>query len=250
MNDKAGSQEIRAPASLNGDMAHRAVMRTPEIEWQASPSGTVWRKRLHLVGDAESGQVTSVVRYEPGAAFPIHDHPDGEEIFVLEGVFSDEHGDWPAGTHLLNPEGFRHAPFSRDGCVLFVKLRQYAGAQRVYQKIDTHAMDWQCTNSEGIETKLLYEESAFPDVTRLERWASGTTWKTDPLNGGCEIFVIAGEIYDSEGVYGVGTWIRLPNAAGIELISEQGCVLYIKRGALPTLRTIADPPSERLAIRN
>ena len=93
------------------------------MAWAPSPSGTVWRKRVHLVGPPESGQVTSVVRYEPQSRFPAHDHPEGEEILVLEGVFSDEHGDWPAGTYLLNPEGFRHAPFSEPGCVLFVKLR-------------------------------------------------------------------------------------------------------------------------------
>ena len=123
---------------LNGNMSRRVTMDTLSMEWTASPSGTVWRKRLHLVGGSESGQVTSVVRYEAGASFPAHDHPDGEEILVLEGTFSDEHGDWPAGTHLLNPEGFRHAPFSRDGCVLFVKLRQYAGDGRDYRKANTH----------------------------------------------------------------------------------------------------------------
>ena len=80
------------------------------MEGQPSPSGAVLRKRLHLVGPPESGQVTSVVRYQPGATFPEHGHPEGEEILVLDGTFSDEHGDWPAGTYLLNPEGFHHAP--------------------------------------------------------------------------------------------------------------------------------------------
>ena len=78
-------------------------------------------EQLHLVGGAESGQVTSVVRYQANATFSVHDHPDGEEIFVLQGTFSDEHGDWPAGTYLLNPEGFRHEPFSKERCVLYVK---------------------------------------------------------------------------------------------------------------------------------
>ena len=101
--------------AINGDLAIRATVDTRSMDWTASPSGTVWRKRVHLVGAPESGQVTSVVRYEPGATFPAHDHPEGEDIFVLDGVFSDEHGDWPAGTYLLNPEGFRHAPFSETG---------------------------------------------------------------------------------------------------------------------------------------
>lgn len=109
--------------ALNGDLRLRADADTAAMGWSSSPSGSVWRKRVHLVGPPESGQVTSVVRYEPDSSFPAHDHPEGEEILVLDSVFSDEHGDWPAGSFLLNPEGFRHAPFSRPGCVLFVKLR-------------------------------------------------------------------------------------------------------------------------------
>src|SRR5690348_18389476 len=93
---------------IHGDLSVRVVVHTSSMAWNASPSSTVWRKRLHLVGPAESGQVTSVVRYQERSQFPPHPHPDGEEILVLAGVFSDEHGDWPAGSYLLNPEGFRH----------------------------------------------------------------------------------------------------------------------------------------------
>jgi hypothetical protein len=158
---------------LNGDMSRRAVAHTSEMAWTASPSGTVWRKRVHRVGPAEAGEVTSVVRYEPGAAFPAHDHPGGEEILVLGGVFSDEHGDWPAGTYLLNPEGFRHAPFSKEGCRIFVKLRQYAGAGREHVVIDTDRADFTRSPTAGIEHLALYERPEFDDAMRLERWSAG-----------------------------------------------------------------------------
>jgi len=88
-------------------------------------SATVSRKRFHLVGEAESGQVTSLVQYGPGASFPAHPHPRSEEILVLSGIFSDETGDWPKGSYLLKPEGFTHAPYSKAGCRLLVKLGQY-----------------------------------------------------------------------------------------------------------------------------
>src|SRR5437016_4468184 len=104
--------------SINGDLTAPVVVDTKKLPWTPSPSGTVWRKRLHLVGPPEAGQVTSLVRYGPHSEFPSHNHPQGEEILVLEGVFSDEHGDWSAGTYLLNPAGFRHAPYSRGGCHL------------------------------------------------------------------------------------------------------------------------------------
>ena len=124
-------QDSMGEEAINGDLPSVPWWTRHSMEWAPSPSGSVRRKRVHLVGPPESGQVTSVVRYEPHSRLPTHDHPEGEEILVLEGVFSDEHGDWPAGTFLLNPEGFRHTPFSEPGCVLFVKLRQFRAGSGV-----------------------------------------------------------------------------------------------------------------------
>ena len=62
----------------------RVAADTTRMEWAPSPSASVWRKRVYLVGPAESGEVTSVVRYEPDSSFPAHDHPEGEEIIVLD----------------------------------------------------------------------------------------------------------------------------------------------------------------------
>src|SRR5437763_12305631 len=143
--------------AINGNLSVRAMVDTAQMPWTPSPIGSVWRKRVHLVGPAESGQVTSVVRYEPHSTFPPHVHPDGEEILVLEGVFSDEHGDWPAGTYLLNPEGFRHTPFSKRGCVLFVKLRQFAGAERRHIVVDTNKLAWEPSAIAGVRCKALYQ---------------------------------------------------------------------------------------------
>ncbi len=144
--------------SLNADLSQRAVVRTADMDWQPSPSPTVWRKRLYLDGPAEAGIVTSVVRYDAGSSFPSHSHPGGEEIFVLEGTFSDEHGDYPAGSYLLNPDGTSHAPFSKDGCTLFVKLRQYAGTGRMQVQMDTNVLDWQERAEGTIWQKPLYRQ--------------------------------------------------------------------------------------------
>ena len=225
-------------ASIHGDLKRRALLHSASMEWQPSPSGSVWRKRLHLVGGAESGQVTSIVRYEPGSSFPAHDHPDGEEILVLEGTFSDEHGDWPAGTYLLNPEGFRHAPFSREGCVLFVKLRQYGGAGRHHVALDTNALEWESTAQSGVEARTLYREPGFADVSRLEKWAPGTAPGRLERNGGVEILVLEGALEDEQGRYGAGAWLRIPAGAQHEPRSPEGCILYAKAGALPELWSV------------
>jgi len=93
--------------AINGDLTQRVAMHASTMEWQTSPSGTVWRKRLPWVGSAAAGQGTSMVRYDPNSTFPAQDRPEGEEILVLEGTFSDEPGDWHAGPYLRNAEGFR-----------------------------------------------------------------------------------------------------------------------------------------------
>ena len=224
------------PDSLNGALTRRASMSTSEQDWIPSPAGQVLRKRVHRVGPAESGQVTSVVRYQPGAEFPAHNHPEGEEILVLEGVFSDEHGDWPAGTYLLNPEGFRHAPFSRQGCTLFVKLRQYPGTDRKQLQLPTDQMEWQATAREGRSEKILYSQDGYSDHMRLECWACGAALGQLHWPDGVEIFVLEGALEDQEGVYGKGSWLRLPPGAVHEPHSESGCELYIKEGGFPYLK--------------
>jgi anti-sigma factor ChrR (cupin superfamily) len=222
------------PAPLNGDLAVRVAVDAKSLPWTSSPSGTVWRRRLHRVGPAEAGQVTSIVRYEPESKFHLHDHPQGEEILVLDGVFSDEHGDWPAGTYLLNPQGFKHAPFSRPGCLLFVKLRQFPGTDRRHVAIDTGAMSW--ASEGGRELKPLYSQEGYCDRTYLERW------RAQPAPGercyplGAELLVLEGAFEDERGRYDTHTWLRLP--AGFRHVprTEAGCELYVKEGGFAYLR--------------
>jgi anti-sigma factor ChrR (cupin superfamily) len=225
--------------AINGDLSVRAAADTASMAWTPSPSGTVWRKRVHLVGAPESGQVTSVVRYQPESSFPAHDHPEGEEILVLEGVFSDEHGDWPAGTFLLNPEGFRHAPYSKDGCLLLVKLRQFPGLDRQHVAIDTAKLDWRPGPVPGIELKPLYEQAGYSDTMRLERWQPGTDPGVVSYRQGAELFVLEGAFSDDGGDYGKGGWLRLPEGASHHPRSAEGCTLYVKRSGLPYLRSAA-----------
>lgn len=225
---------------INADLSARAVVHTEEMEWASSPSGTVWRKRVHLVGPPESGQVTSVVRYEPNSTFPEHDHPDGEEIFVLDGVFSDEHGDWPAGTYLLNPEGFRHAPFSAEGCLLFVKLRQYPGLDRQHVVVDTNRLDWKSDIERGVAAIPLYKQDGFSDQTILQRWGAGVDTGTITYEHGAELFVIDGSFSDEEGSYAKGCWLRMPPGSRHRPYSASGCTFYLKTAGHPYLKSASD----------
>lgn len=218
------------PEGINADMTRRVVLRSATLPWSASPAAGVWRKRLHHVGSAEAGQVTSIVRFDAGARFPAHDHPQGEEILVLEGVFSDEQGDWPAGTLLLNPEGFRHSPHSASGCVLLVRLRQYAGAGRAQLAVQTGDLPWQDSAWPGIATRLLYHQPGFAERMEMQRWAPGTRPDSIAYPGGAELFVLTGSLADEAGSYPMGSWLRLPAGASHHPQTDAGCTLYLRHG--------------------
>ena len=222
--------------AICGDFSVRVVVHTKAMPWSASPSGTVWRKRLHLVGPTESGQVTSVVHYQEHSQFPPHDHPDGEELLVLSGVFSDEHGDWPTGSYLLNPQGFRHAPYSQSGCLLFVKLRQYPGTDRSHVVVNTHTMSWESVGA-GRERKLLYAQSGYQDTTRLERWSADSAPGELAYPCGAELFVLDGSFEDEHGRYEPHTWMRLPTHFTHHPVTQERCELYVKEGGFAYLRT-------------
>jgi anti-sigma factor ChrR (cupin superfamily) len=66
-------------------------------------------------------------RLAAGTRLGRHEHPGGEEMFVLEGVLEDELGRYPKGAWLRNPPGSAHAPFSDRGCLLYVKTGHLAG---------------------------------------------------------------------------------------------------------------------------
>ena len=216
---------------LNADLGQPAHADTADMAWQPSPSPSVWRKRLDLFG-GEQSRVTSVVRYDARSRFPEHGHPGGEEILVLEGVFCDEHGDYPAGTYLLNPPGFRHAPGSHKGCVLFVKLRQYGGERRGHVVIDTAKAKWMPGPVPGVDLLSLYAHSAHPETMDLVHISAGASLPRHPCPGGIEVFVIEGRIRAAEKDLGPGAWLRLPDGSEFGARALSACTFYRKRGHL------------------
>jgi len=66
-------------------------------------------------------QHTALVRWAPCTYFSPHRHYGGEEIFVIDGVFEDELGRYPAGCWIRSPHMSAHKPFSIEGCTILVK---------------------------------------------------------------------------------------------------------------------------------
>ena len=152
---------------------------------------------------------------------------------MLDGVFADEHGDYPAGTDLLNPDGSRHAPRSESGCCpAVVRLRQYPDADRPRSVLDTTTGLWAPGPTPGIEVQPLYAQAGHPERMRLERWTPGASRLRLGHPGSEEILVLDGDLGDEEGVYGPGGWLRYPAGDAGALRSDAGCRLYVRVGGL------------------
>ncbi len=194
---------------LNADFALPVVIRPGDAPWVASPLAGVERRMLDRIGE-ELARATSIVRYAPGSHFSAHGHPGGEEFLVLDGVFSDERGDYPAGTYVRNPIGSRHAPFSREGCTIFVKLMQFDPADRAEVVIDSRRAEWTPGLLPGQRELALH---VFADErVRLLRWAPGTAQAPQDYPGGAELLVLEGSLQDERGTVSGRQLAALPGA--------------------------------------
>jgi anti-sigma factor ChrR (cupin superfamily) len=214
---------------INADFSSRVVLQYQDLPWTMSPVPGIERKMLDRDG-GEVARATSVVRYAPGTQFSMHTHDAGEEIFVLEGDFSDEYGDYSAGTYLKNPPGTYHAPRTTGGCLLFVKLRHLDAEDSERQVIQTSAANWYQGMVEGLKVMPLSEFGG--QHTALVRWAPQTYFNPHRHFGGEEILVIDGVFEDEHGRYPAGSWIRSPHLSAHQPFSKEGCMILVKTGHL------------------
>lgn len=211
---------------VNADFSCRAIVAPDQYVWVASPQSGVERVMLDRLG-GEKARATSIVRYAPDSHFPHHQHPGGEEIFVLSGTFSKDGADYPAGWYLRNPPGSSHRPFTDDGAIIFVKLWQMPAGEDRRIRIDTGSPDnW--TGPPGQESCMLFASEH--EQVRLQRFSAWETIFSEDASGS-ELLVLAGELMLDGSSYPRGTWMRVP-AGGIHDLTSGpgGATVYLKTG--------------------
>jgi len=205
--------------SLNMDFDLACNLALDQMPWVPSPGGEVERKKLEREGE-ESGWATTVVRFPPGSKFPKHGHPQGEEFLVLEGVFSDEHGDFPKHSYVRNPPGTSHAPFSEKGCVLFVKLCQMHRDDHE-EVVIRDAVNPQCA------LRVLFR-SEHEEVT-LRNLAPGEELIVD----GVEVLLLDGTMAMGEQTCPARAWMRFPRGSGQKLTCRTPAAIWQKKRLTP-----------------
>ncbi len=217
------------PTYVHADLGQRTVVDSDALPWHPSPLAGVERRLLERDG-GEVARATSLVRYAAGSRFAPHHHGGGEEFLVLQGIFSDEHGDYGPGTYVRNPVGSTHAPFSTPGCTILVKLRQMDHADQTRVVIDTRQSPFVPGLVAGLTVLPLHGFGT--EQVALVRWQPGTRFPLHSHPGGEEIFVLEGVFEDDQGAYPAGTWLRNPPGSHHGPFSHSGCLIWVKTGHL------------------
>lgn len=221
----------QTPTLLHADLTAPATVDTRRLAWVPSPLAGVERRMIERDG-GEVARATSLVRYAPGSRFEAHTHGGGEEYLVLDGVFSDENGDYGAGTYVRNPPGSSHAPFTREGCTIFVKLRQMPDHEQetIHRDAFAHPAP---ASGEAVRHGLF---AAPHETVAVEALGPGGSLPAGSLpagRGGEEILVLEGVLTHGGVDHPAGTWLRRPAGSEGRLSSRQGCRYWVKRGHLP-----------------
>lgn len=218
---------------LNADFSKRIIVHSHEEPWRASPMPGVERRMLDRIG-GEVARATTIVRYAPKSSFSAHTHTGGEEFIVLDGVFQDEHGDFPAGTYVRNPPTSSHTPGSEKGCTIFVKLWQFDMDDRnQFRKTMAEELG---PEENGVRVAGLHRDDR-ETVTYLEAQAGASIEVADA--GGIELLMIDGSLTESGDTLRTGSWLRLPEGHGLSAVAgAQGAKIWMKTGHLP----FAKPP--------
>jgi anti-sigma factor ChrR (cupin superfamily) len=215
---------------INADLTKPALVKAASLPWVPSPLAGVERRMLDRDG-GEVARATSLVRYAPDSFFSPHKHELGEEFLVLEGVFSDEHGDFGKGCYVRNPPGSSHSPHTRPGCVILVKLRQMQPTGERAVVLDTTRAHWETTDTAGYLRLPLYANEF--EVVTMERLLPGAAIPARRQPGGEEILVVEGSAESVEfGVLENLCWLRNASDTGAPISSRDGAVLWVKRGHL------------------
>ncbi len=214
---------------MNHDLGRNVQVDCATAPWVTSPAAGVRRIVLERDGGETTTRATSLVAYQAGSRFATHTHPHGEEILVLNGVFSDQHGDYPAGSYLRNPPGSAHAPYSNEGCLIFVKLQQFSlddSVQLVLGAEENRA----ALAQPKVNRRLLFERPN--ERVELIQFGQAAPLPNGLASRGFEVLVLKGELAEMDVIFPIGSWLRCAPSNVSTLQARAGTEIYVKSGHL------------------
>ena len=183
---------------MNDNYETRVLINTNDLEWENTQNKGIYKKLLSKKEDEE----TSILKIEESSKLNNNSKINSVEIFVLEGVYKNEFGEFKSGTYLNLPNENEAFISSNTGCVIFRKENCDKGVENII--IDTNSTPW-LKGQGNLEVMPLFTQTALVKWPQNERFIPHKHW------GGEEIFVLKGRFMDEHGIYPKGSWIRSPH---------------------------------------
>ena len=202
---------------MNSDYEQKALIDTNTIQWQETQVKNVFKKILAIKDKEE----TSFIKLNEGSVLNQEQKINSVEIFVLEGTYINEYGEYPQGTYLRLPEENEALVKSDKACVIFRKTNFFTDKQKII--IDTNTTLW-LQGQGNLEVMPLYEQTALVKWPKGERFIPHKHW------GGEEIIVLKGVFMDEYGEYPKGSWIRSPHLSEHFPYVNEETIIFVKIG--------------------
>lgn len=204
---------------MNDNYETRVLINTNDLEWENTQNKGIYKKLLSKKEDEE----TSILKIEESSKLNNNSKINSVEIFVLEGIYKNEFGEFKSGTYLNLPNENEAFVSSNTGCVIFRKENCDKGVENII--IDTNSTPW-LSGQGNLEVMPLYTQTALVKWPQNERFIPHKHW------GGEEIFVLKGRFMDEHGIYPKGSWIRSPHLSTHFPFVEEETIIFVKTGHL------------------
>jgi anti-sigma factor ChrR (cupin superfamily) len=113
-----GQSRVGARPTIGGS----TYVKPQDMDWAPTQFSGVAIKVLYE--DKEKGEMTCLLKWEPGASLPMHKHPEIEQTYVLEGSFYDHDGICRAGEYVWRQVGSLHETRSNEGAIILAIYRK------------------------------------------------------------------------------------------------------------------------------
>ncbi len=216
---------------VHDDFDQRIVIKPKDDSWTSLSIPGIEHITLDRIG-GHLNCATTLVRYTQDCEIPENSHTGGLEIFVLDGMFSDEHGEYSTGAYVRIPNSTCSTRrVATKGSLLFMKFYPLSKNDKQRTVIDTKKATWRPGVVEGLQVMPLHEFGG--EHVALVRWAPHTQFNLHSHRGGEEILVLKGVFHDEYDQYPTGTWIRSPHLSRhTPFTKEEGALIYVKVGHL------------------
>ncbi len=204
---------------MNSDYEKKISIESNALDWIEYTPFNSYIKQF----SKRQKEETSLVKINKDSILSKKDIVNSIEIFVLEGIYTNEFGSFEKGTYLKFPKENERYVKSQEGCVVFRKINYKHNNEELI--VNTNKSQW--LQGQGNLTVIpLSEQTALVKWPKDERFIPHKHW------GGEEILVLSGTFIDEYDKYKKGCWIRSPHLSEHFPYVEEETIIFVKTGHL------------------